>query len=84
MSTREKVYSMVDRLNEEQLNALFVILGGMLHEEKPKVKKSAASLRGVFHDAANQELIPMEKGAWEQAAVEKHIRLLEEIKHDNS
>ena len=38
MSTKEMVYSMVDRLNEEQLKALFVILGGIVHDEKPETQ----------------------------------------------
>ncbi len=84
MSTREMAYSMIDNLDEEQLNALVVILRGMMKEEPPKEKKSAASLCGIFHDVANPELIPLEKTAWEQAAVEKHIAFLEEMKHENS
>ncbi|MBR1529516.1 MAG: hypothetical protein IJ642_09480 [Oscillospiraceae bacterium] len=84
MSTREIAYSMIDHLDEEQLNALIVILRGMTKEEPPKKKKSAASLCGIFHDVANPDLIPLEKTAWEQAAVEKHIRFLEEMNSENS
>lgn len=84
MSTREIAYGMIDRLDEEQLNALLVILGGLVHDEKPKEKIKAASVRGIFHDVANPELVPLEKYAWEQAAVEKHIRQMEEMKHDHS
>ncbi|MCH5349107.1 MAG: hypothetical protein J1E40_07275 [Oscillospiraceae bacterium] len=84
MSTKDKVHSMVDSLNEEQIRALFVILDGMIHEEKPKAKKTAASIRGILHDVANPDLIPFEKDAWAEAAVEKHIRFLEEEKNDNS
>ena len=84
MSTKEKVHSMVDSLNEEQIRALFVILDGMIHEEKPKAKKTAASIRGILHEYANPDLIPFEKDAWPEAAVEKHRRFLEEEKNDNS
>lgn len=55
MSTREIAYSMIDNLDEEQLNALVVILRGMMKGTPPKEKKSAASLCGIFHDAANPE-----------------------------
>ena len=81
MSTRETAYSMIDNLDEEQLNALIVILRGMTKQKPLKEKKSA---RGIFHDVANPELIPLEKEVWENAAVEKHLRILEEIKHENS
>jgi len=84
MSTREIAYSMIDNLDEEQLNALVVILRGMMKDTPPKEKKSAASLCGIFHDVANPDLIPLEKTAWEQAAVEKHIRFLEEQNRENS
>ena len=81
MSTIETAYSMMSRLDEEQLNALIVILRGMTKEEMPKPKKSAASLCGILHEYANPDLIPLEKTAWEQAAVEKHVRFLEEISY---
>lgn len=85
MSTKEKVHSMVDSLNEEQIRALFVILDGMIHEEKPKAKKTAASIRGILHEYANPDLIPFEnEEAWAEAAVERYRRVLEEEKNDNS
>lgn len=84
MSTREIAYSMIDNLDEEQLNALVVILRGMMKEKLTKEKKSAASLCGIFHDVANPELIPLEKTAWEQSAVEKHVKFLEEMNRENS
>ena len=84
MSTKEKVHSMVDSLNEEQIRALFVILDGMVREEKPKAKKTAASLRGIFHDVANPDLIPFEKDAWAEAAAEEERRFWEDYNNEDA
>jgi hypothetical protein len=46
---------MIDNLDEEQLNALVVILRGMMKGTPPKEKKSVASLCCIFPDAANPE-----------------------------
>ncbi len=86
MSTREKAYYMIDRLNEEQLNALVTFLSGFLPDEpitKTK-KKSAADLCGIFHDVADPEKAALEKTAWEQAAIDKHIRISEESANEDT
>ncbi len=84
MSTREIVYGMIDQLDDEQLNAIRVILGGLVAEKPKSKKRSAASLCGIFQDVADPDKTPLEKGAWEQAAVEKHIRITEESVNENS
>ena len=93
MSSKEMAHSLVDRLTEKQLEVLIAFLDMTFpehenknnDEEKPKAKKTAASIRGILHDVANPALIPFEnEEAWAEAAVEKHIRLLEEEKNDNS
>ena len=84
MSTREKAYYMIDRLNEEQLNALVTFLSGFLPDEQMTKKKSAADLCGIFHDVADPEKAALEKTAWEQAAIEKHIRISEESANEDT
>ena len=81
MSTKEMVYSMIDRMSEEQLNALFVLLSGTFHEEKPKadIIEQVDAVCGILHEYANPDLIPFEKDAWAEAAVERERRVLEEM-----
>ncbi|MDD7295069.1 MAG: hypothetical protein PUG85_06585 [Oscillospiraceae bacterium] len=67
MSTRELVHSMIDELSEEQLQALIILLGGTISK-----KNTVKSVRGIFSDCANPDLIPLEKDAWERAAAEKY------------
>lgn len=70
MSTKEKIYGIIENMSEEQLNALFIILGGIVRPENSKTKKSA---RGIFSDSANPELIPLEKEAWAESVKERYI-----------
>lgn len=42
----------------------------VLTSEKQAKKKLTS--KGLLHEYANPELIPLEEGAWERAAVEKH------------
>ena len=84
MSTKEIVYGMIDQLNDEQLNAIRIILGGLITDKPKSEKKSASTLCGIFHDVADPEKIPLEKTVWEQAAIEKHFRITEESANENS
>lgn len=79
MSTREIAYQMIDGLDEEQLITVVTFINN-LKQERQNVGDEVDALCGIFHDVANPDLIPLEKTAWEQAAVEKHIRFLEEMK----
>ena len=82
MSTKEKVYNIIDRMNEEQLNALFVILSGTVHEEKPQanIRDQVDAVCGILHEYANPELIPFEKDAWAEAAAEEERQFWEEMR----
>lgn len=71
MSTKEKIYGIIENLSEEQLNALFIILGGIVKPETPERKKTA---RGIFSDSANPELIPLEKDAWAESVKERYVK----------
>ena len=87
MSTKEKVYSIIDSMNEEQLNALFVILSGTVHEEKTKanIVEQVDAVMGILHEYANPDLIPFEnEEAWAEAAVERERRILEEMKNEDA
>ena len=77
MTIREKAYDIFQQLTEEQLEQ-FV----KMFEKVQKPKKRSA--RGILHECANPELIPLEKTAWEQAAVEQEIKFWEEFNSENS
>lgn len=70
MSTKEKVHTIVDRLSEEQLNALLVILGSVDNSDSDD--NDVDAVRGILHDCANPDLIPLEEGAWERAVAERY------------
>ena len=67
MSTRELAYKMIDELTDEELNAFITLFCKITG--KSEKKKSA---RGIWHSAANPELIPLEEGAWERAVAERY------------
>lgn len=85
MSTKEKVYNIIDRMNEEQLNALFVILSGTVQEEKPQanIRDQVDAVCGILHEYANPDLIPFEKDAWAEAAAEEERRFWEEMNSED-
>lgn len=68
MSTRDKVIGMLDSLTAEQLDAIAVILSGMVRTAPPK---KAADVKGALRKYANPALIPLEKGAWERDVAER-------------
>lgn len=70
MSTKERVHTIVDRLSEEQLNALLVILGSV--DKSDNNDNDVDAVRGILHNAANPDLIPLEEGAWERAVAERY------------
>lgn len=85
MSTREKLDSRVDRLSEKQLEALVAFLDTLFPEAaKQSDADEVDALCGIFHDAANPALVPLEKEAWAMAAVEEEMRFLEEMRNENS
>ena len=84
MSTKEYVYSVIDTMDDEQLNALSIYLADMMKKQREENRKKIEALKGIMHDVANSDLIPLEKEAWANAAVEKHQRFLEEMKNANS
>ena len=70
MSTKERVHTIVDRLSEEQLNALLVILGSV--DNSDNNDNDVDAVMGILHDAANPDLIPLEEGAWGRAVAERY------------
>ena len=85
MSAREWAYSMIDELADEEFNALMAIVQ-VMRKNSPNMKKKSniKSLKGVLHKFADPSKIPLEKTAWESAAVEKHLKFLEDVKNENS
>ena len=86
MSTREMLYQDIAFLTDEQVEELAVIVKELRKRKKANddIADEVDALCGIFHDAANPDLIPLEKEAWASAAAEKHLRILEEMKHENS
>ena len=81
MSTREKLYNMLENLSEEQLEGLFQFLSNFVsvnNLNKNSDTDELDELMGIFHDAADTSKIALEKTAWENAAFEKHLTILEE------
>lgn len=74
MSTREMVYSLIDRLNDAQLEAIMSILNQFsipqYNEANPRPK--AGTLKGALAEYAAPDLISQEKEAWANAAAEKY------------
>ena len=86
MRTREWAYRMIDELTDEEFNALMAIVQ-VMHKNSQSVKKNSCELdeiMGIFHDVADTSKVPLEKTAWENAAVEKHLKFLEEMKSENT
>lgn len=85
MSTREWAYSMIEELTEEEFNALMAIVQVMhKNSQEKKSKSNIHSLKGILHEYADPSKIPLEKTAWAEAAAEKHLKFLEEMKNENS
>lgn len=84
MSTREWAYNMIEELTEEEFNALMAIVKVMHKNSQKKPKSNISSLKGILHEYADPSKIPLEKTAWAEAATEKHLKFLEEMKDENS
>ena len=83
MSTREMLYQDIAFLTDEQVEELAEFVK-KIKQRKENDADEVDALCGIFHDAANPDLIPFEKNAWAEAAAEKHLHILEEMKHENS
>jgi hypothetical protein len=68
MSTREMAHALIDTLSEEQLRGLLMLAQAGTFQ-KGKEKKS---VRGIFSEYANTDLIPLEDTAWEKSVKEKY------------
>ena len=81
MSVKELAHSIIDDMTEEQLETFFALFGR--HQEQENTKK-VKSVRGIFSKAANPDLIPLEKTAWEQAAAENEKAFWENYSDENT
>ncbi len=70
MSVRDRLNMIIDEMTEEQMEALIVVLK---RNEQAAKKASVDDIAGRLHKYANPELIPFEKEAWANAAVENYI-----------
>ncbi len=70
MSVRERLNLIIDKMTEEQMEALIVVLK---HSEQPETKVSVDDIAGRLHKYADPKLIPLEKEAWANAAAENYI-----------
>lgn len=87
MSTRERLDSRVSRLTEKQLEVLIAFLDMTFPEEKRQSSNDADEvdeLCGIFHDAADPDLIPLEKNAWAEAAAENERKFWEDLNSENT
>ncbi len=67
MSTRERLYNIIDSLDEQQMQELIDFLNSRKRGGKP-----AASVKGILSRYANPDLIPLEENAWERAAKQNY------------
>lgn len=74
MSTRERAYSLIDRLSEAQLEAVVEFLSIFFEKNlQPQNNEiSAESVMGIASKYADPDLISLEKEAWADAAAEKY------------
>ena len=76
MNTREIVHDMLDKLDDKQINALKIIIEGLVNEAADpqntvKNKLKAADVIGRLNKYADPDLIPLEDGAWERDIIER-------------
>lgn len=83
MNGREMAYGLINELTEKQFDALMVILQSMHMENQKTYNDDPDRIMGIFHDYADASKIPLENDAWSEAAAEKHLRFLEEMKNGN-
>lgn len=63
MSARERVYRLINTLDDEKLEALLLLFEDKKTDEF-KSNDDIDELMGVFSDCANTNMIPLEKNAW--------------------
>ena len=85
MAGRELAYNLIDELTEEQFHAVMVVLQSMHRENHTPENETDKldSIMGILHEYADPSKIPLEKTAWAEAAAEKHLKFLEEMKNEN-
>ncbi len=71
MSTRERLYSLIDEMDEEQMTELIVLIQN--RSPIPEQKPTPESLCGILHEYAKPGLQNLEKGAWERDIIERII-----------
>ncbi|MCM1507012.1 MAG: hypothetical protein NC177_07750 [Ruminococcus flavefaciens] len=76
MNTREVIYRDIAFFTDEQIEELAVFVNNIKNRQ---TVDEVDTLCGIFHDVANPALIPSEKSAWEQSAVENEILFKENL-----
>jgi len=78
----EAIYSRYGMSITDAINVFLyqsINVGGLPFDLRPAEKNSlntnAQSMKGYLKDYANPDLVELETGAWERAAVEKHVNL---------
>lgn len=82
MTARELAHTWMDELSDEEFNAMMSVLRIIHNHSKNSQKKK--SVKGAWSFAADQKLVSLEKSAWEAAAVEKHMKFMEDNRNENS
>lgn len=81
MSTREGIYRDIAFFTDEQIEELAIFVKQIKNRQ---IADEVDALCGIFHDAANPDLIPLEKTAWEQAAAENEKTFRESYSDENT
>lgn len=81
MSTREKLDLIIDKMTEEQMKALIVVLNG---NEEYTNKVSVDDVAGSLHKYADPKLIALEKEAWANAAAENYMEEMRGVSENES
>lgn len=81
MSTREVIYRDIAFFTDEQIEELAIFVKQIKNRQ---TADEVDALCGIFHDAANPDLIPLEKTAWEQAAAENEKVFWESYSDENT
>lgn len=83
MSTREIIYRDIAFFTDEQIEELATFVQQIKNKSVDSTDE-VDKLCGIFHDAANPDLIPLEKTAWEQSAVENEKNFWKNYVDENS
>lgn len=63
MSTKELLYTMIDKLTEQQMQDLIMLLSDKVSQKT--YHDEVYSIMGGLNEYANLDLVPLEKDAWE-------------------